>query len=79
MDRIWRRICAAVNPVSTAATRWWCHPALRRVLTGQGATARQRQFIRHRAPGAGFTLSAEQMAARAAAINDLLGRGDREP
>ncbi len=78
MDRIWRRICAAVNPVSTAATGWWCHSAARRMLTGHGPAARQRQSVRPRAPGAGFTPSAEQMAARAAAIDELLGRDDRQ-
>ena len=47
MSRIGRRVRAAVNPVSTAATGWWCHSALRHVLTGYGPTARQRRFIRH--------------------------------
>ena len=27
MNRIWRQVCAAINPVSTAAARWWCHSA----------------------------------------------------
>jgi hypothetical protein len=87
MNRLRRRVTAAVNPASTAATRWWCHSALRHLLTGYGPTARQRQFIsrgtpvtRPRAPGAGFTLSAEQLAgqmkARAKAIDDLLGSED---
>lgn len=78
MNRIWRRISAAVNPVSTAATRWWCHSALRHMLTGHGLTARQRGFIRHGTPGAGFAPSAEQMEARARAIDDLLRRDDHE-
>lgn len=94
MSQIGRRVRAAVNPASTAATRWWCHSALRHMLTGYGPTARQRRLIRYRAPGirrgtpgirrgtpgTGFTLSAEQraeqMKARAAAIDDLLSRGD---
>jgi hypothetical protein len=37
MNRIGRRISAAVNPVSTAATRWWCHSAIRHTLTGRAA------------------------------------------
>ena len=85
MNRIWRRVSAAVNPVSTAATRWWCHSALRHMLTGHGPTARQRRFIhhgtpviRHGRPGGGVTPSAEQMKARARAIDDLLGRDDNE-
>ena len=94
MNRIRRRVNAAVNPVSTAVTGWWCRSAWRHVLTGHGPTARQRRLIRYRAPGirrgtpgirrgtpgTGFTLSAEQraeqMKARAAAIDDLLSRGD---
>jgi hypothetical protein len=73
LSRIERRVRAAINPVSTAATRWWCHSALRHMLTGHGPTARQRALIRHgairRAVG---TPSAEQMEARAAAIDQLL-------
>jgi hypothetical protein len=67
---------AAVNPVSTAGTRWWCHSDLRRLLTGHRPAASQRQFI-HRAPGrrgpaAGPAPSPEVMRARAAAIDELL-------
>ena len=89
MNRIRCRVSAAVNPVSTAATRWWCHSALRDMLTGYGPTGRQQRLIRHRAPvirhetqGGGFAPSAEQraeqMKARARAIADLLGRDDPE-
>ena len=78
MNRIWRRICTAVNPVSTAATRWWCHSALRHMLTGHGPTARQRRLIRHGAPGVRATPSAEQLEARKAAIDDLLGRDEHQ-
>jgi hypothetical protein len=67
MNRIGRRISAAVNPVSTAATGWWCHSAIRHMLTGHGPTARQRRLIRHGISGDGFTPSAEQMKARTAA------------
>ena len=77
MRRIGRRVRAAVNPVSTAATRWWCHSAIRHRLTGYGPTARQRRLIRRgMIRSAGFTPSAEQMKARAAAIDELLGRDD---
>jgi hypothetical protein len=87
MNPIRRRVNAAVNPVSTAVTRWWCHSALRHMLTGHGPTARQRRLIRHGTPvirhdtpGTSFMPSAEQMAeqmkARARAIDDLLSRDD---
>jgi hypothetical protein len=83
MDRIGRRVSAAVNPVSSAATRWWCYSGLRHMLTGYGPTARQRRLIRHGTPAirqetqaGGFVPSAEQrtaqMKARARAIDDLL-------
>jgi hypothetical protein len=85
---MWRRISAAVNPWSTAASRWWCHSALRHVLTGYGPTARQRRLMRRGAPAirprsassTGSTPSAEQEAVkmkdRAKAIDDLLRRHD---
>jgi len=78
MSRIGRRVRAAVNPVSTALTGWWCHSALRHMLTGHGPTARQRRLIRRRTiaqPGHGP--SAEQMNARRAAIDQLLAQQDR--
>ena len=78
MNRIGRRISAAVNRVSTGASRWWCHSAIRHMLTGHGPTAKQRRLIRRGTWGAGFTPSAEQMKARAAAIDELLGRDDHE-
>ena len=87
VNRLRRQVSAAVNPASTAVTRWWCHSALRHTLTGHGPTDRQRRLIHHGAPGirrgtpgTGFTPSAEQMAeqmkARARAIDDLLSRDD---
>jgi hypothetical protein len=87
MKRLRRRVSTAVNPWSTAASRWWCHSALRHLLTGYGPTARQRRIMSHGAPairprasGTGSTPSAEQkadqMRARAKAIDDLLGRHD---
>ena len=78
MNRIGRRVSAAVNPVSTAATSWWCHSAMRHMLTGYGPTAKQRRYIRRRTRGAGFTPCAEQMKARAGAIDELFGRDNHE-
>jgi hypothetical protein len=46
MSPIERRLRAAVNPLSTAATRWWCHSAMRHLLTGYGPARRQRRLIR---------------------------------
>jgi hypothetical protein len=79
MSNFGRRVRAAVNPVSTAATGWWCRSALRHALTGHGPTARQRRLIRHGAVhGVGHVPSAEQMKARAAAIDELLRRDNHE-
>jgi hypothetical protein len=78
MNRIGRRIRAAVNPVSTAATRWWCQSALRHRLTGHGPTARQRRLMRRGMPGAGFTPSAEEMKGRASGIDKLLAQQDHD-
>ena len=79
MSRIRRRVRTLVNPVSTAATKWWCHSAMRHMLTGYGPTARQRPFIRGgMTQGSGSTPSAEQMKARAAAIDQLRDRDDHE-
>jgi len=77
MSRIGRRVRAAVNPVSTSVTGWWCHSALRHMLTGYGPTARQRRLIRHGMnQSVGHTPSARQMEARGAAIDHLLNRDD---
>jgi hypothetical protein len=85
MPRIRRRVSAAVNPVSTAVTRWWCHSAVRHMLTGHGLTARQRRLMRQGrppmrpwTPGTVVTPSAEQMEARRRAIDDLLSRDNHE-
>jgi TilS substrate binding domain len=79
MSRIGRRVRAAVNPVSTAATGWWCRSGLRRTLTGYGPTARQRRLIRRgMIQRVGSMPSAEQMTARAAAIDQLLDRDHHE-
>lgn len=82
MSQIRRRVRAAVNPVSTAATGWWCRSAMRRMLTGHGPTARQRQHIRAQRRRAGaIAPSAERaklMKARARAIDELLARDDHE-
>jgi hypothetical protein len=77
-----RGVRAAVNPVSTAATRWWCHSALRHTLTGYGPTTSQRRLIagqqrrirRGLNQSAYRTSPAEQVKARAAAIDQLLER-----
>jgi hypothetical protein len=71
MNQINRRLRAAVNPVSTALTTWWCHSAWRRRLTGHGPTARQRRRLRHDVLRG--TPSAEQMDARRDAIDERLG------
>jgi len=86
MNRLRRRVSAVVNPVSTAATRWWCHSALRHLLTAHRPTARQRRLMsrglpadRPGVPGGGFTSAeekTEQMMARAKAIDELLSRND---
>jgi hypothetical protein len=51
MNQLRRRVNAAVNPWSTAASRWWCHSALRHLLTGYGPTARQRRIMSRGTPG----------------------------
>jgi hypothetical protein len=77
VNRVERRLRAAVNPVSTAVTRWWCHSALRHMLTGHGPTTSQRRLPRRdMIRGSGSTPSAEQMATRREAIDELLGRDD---
>lgn len=74
MSSIERRVRAAVNPVSTAVTGWWCHSSLRHRLTGHGPSPGQRQRIRR---GTALRIpSPEQMKARAAAIDELLSRDD---
>jgi hypothetical protein len=78
MSKIGRRVRVVVNPVSTAATGWWCQSALRHMLTGHGPTARQRRLIRHGViHAAGRVPPAGQMKERAAAIDQLLGRDDQ--
>jgi hypothetical protein len=79
MNRIGRRLRAAVNPVSTAVTRWWCHSALRHMLTGHGPAARDRRLLRRDViRGTGSAPLAEQMKARREAIDELLGRDDHD-
>ena len=72
MAKISRRVRDAVNPMSTAFTRWWCHSALRHMLTGYGPTPRQRRLLRHGERGTIVTPSPEQMEARRRAIDNLL-------
>jgi hypothetical protein len=75
MNRIRRSLNAAVNPMSTAATRWWCHSSLRHALTGHGPTPSQRRLIRSAPPG---TPSAAQLQARKSAIDDVLRRDQHQ-
>jgi hypothetical protein len=76
MSGVGRRVRAAVNPVSTAATRWWCHSAIRHMLTGYGAAARPRRLTRRgMIRSAGRPPSAEQMKERAEAIDQLFDHG----
>jgi hypothetical protein len=80
MNSIRRRVSAAVNPVSTAVTRWWCHSTMRHLLTGHGLAAGHRRLIKAevgarvgRALGdAGFMPSAAQMKVRKRAIDELM-------
>jgi hypothetical protein len=77
VNRIGRRISTAVNPVSSAVIRRWRWSAMRRMLTGRGP-ARQERLSLRQARAFGVTASAEQMRARAAAIDELLNRDDPE-
>jgi hypothetical protein len=78
MTQLGRRLRTIVNPVSTAASEWWCHSGLRRMLTGYGPTARQRRLvrdeIRRRKDQAPSAQQAKQMRMRAAAIDELTRR-----
>jgi hypothetical protein len=78
MNRIRRSLNAAVNPMSTAATRWWCHSALRHTLTGHGPAPSQRRLTRRAPPGVRATPSAAQQQARRSAIDDVLSRDQHE-
>ena len=78
MLRIERRIRAAINPVSTTVTRWWCHSSWRHALTGYGPVPRKRQVIRHETVRqTGRVPSAAGMKERVAAIDELLAQDDR--
>jgi hypothetical protein len=84
MNSIRRRVSAAVNPVSTAVTRWWCYSAMRHLLTGHGSAAGHRRLIKANVRGrragrgrgdAGFMPSAaqmKQMKVRQRAIDELM-------
>lgn len=67
-----RRLRAALNPLSTALSRWWCSSAVRRIMTGYGPTASQRRSVGRRSMPAAATVSAEEMRARREAIDELL-------
>jgi hypothetical protein len=92
VNQLERRVRAAINPVSTAVTRWWCHSSVRLLLlTGRWPAAGRRRLLRHSVTpdvivrsvpprggqARGGPQSAEAMRARAAAIDALLSR-DRE-
>ena len=78
MNRIRRSLNAAVNPMSTAATRWWCHSTLRHTLTGHRPPPSRGRLIRSGPPGVRATPSAAQLEARKRAIDDLLSRDQPE-
>lgn len=79
MNEIERRLRAAVNPVSTVITGWWCRSPVRHVLTSHGPSANQRRLIRIRRHAARAAApSAETMRARAAAIDELLAQQDHQ-
>jgi hypothetical protein len=68
MNAIERRLRAAVNPMSTAITGWWCHSAVRHLLTGHGPSASRRRLIRiSRRAARAAAQGAARAAARAAA------------
>jgi hypothetical protein len=78
VNQLERRVRAAINPVSTAVTGWWCHSSVRLLLlTGRWPAARRRRLLRHSGQARGGPQSAEVMRARAAMIDALLSR-DRE-
>ncbi len=66
-----RRLRAAVNPLSTALSRW-CHWAVRYMLTGNGPTPSQRRSLRRMTMRATITPSEAEMQARRAAIDELM-------
>jgi hypothetical protein len=90
--KMYRRVRAALNPVSSAVTRWWCLSALRHTLTGYGPTASQRRLIKRsrrnrrseqaseqageQAGEQASEQAGEQMRARAGAIDELMARPD---
>jgi hypothetical protein len=76
MNRIERRLRAAVNPASTAFAGWWCHGNIRHLLTGRGPAPSQGRLIRTGRRAVAFTPSAEQLKARADAIDELLSQND---
>jgi hypothetical protein len=79
MSQIGRRVRSLANPLSTEITRLWCHSGIRRMLTGYGPTAgRWRPARNEIATGKVPMQSAEQMQARAAAIDRLLDQHSRQ-
>jgi hypothetical protein len=79
MSRIGHRVRSVANRLSMAITRLWCHSGIRRMLTGYGPTAMQWRLSRREiASGRVPMPSAEQMQARAAAIDRLLDQHSHE-
>lgn len=63
MNRIRRQVGRVVNPVSTAASRWWCESAVRHMLTGYGPPATQRRLFGDGTRNASLPLPARQAEA----------------
>jgi hypothetical protein len=82
MTQLGRRARDIVNPMSTTATRWWCHSGLRRLLTGYGPTGRQwrlaRPEIDRRAAEARSAASGDRLNRNRAAIDEFLGRDHQD-
>ncbi len=72
MNRIERRIRNMVNPYSTAFAGWWCHSAryLPVIRIISGATGAPRSRVR--GAEALYRHTAAEMAARRAAIDEVL-------
>ena len=56
----------AVNPFSTACSRWWCHSSLRAIASGK-----PRDFYRHRLPARPVAAPPMDPAARQARIDEI--------
>lgn len=78
MSRIGRRLRNAVNPVSTAVTRWWCHSATRYMLSGHGAGGGRHVFFSGgTAPTLNRKQNTEQVGAHAATLDAVHGQDNQ--